>query len=742
MIRFFGKMAAVALASSLVLSAGTAQADAASPRPSSKLERKVYGEPEKLLAPMNSAISIFDGAVGREDGHDVMYTTTKGTTAVFSVVDLDDYKLLRSMPIPGVTDSWQHEVAPDGTVYIAAGGGSQPKLWSYSPETKELKGVADIPDASSTWALVTDEAGNAYVGTYPSGKVYRYDPVTKQVRDYGRLIGETSQEYVRSMAYYKGHIYAGTHDKKIFKLNVETGAKEDIADDPILDGEESFVYDLDEAGGYLFARFSKSSNMYVYDLEGERWLDTVIPNVTGLHVPKALEGKTYFISGGKLKSFDLAAHVVEDTGMAYASGLRGADWVYVDDPKLPGPNLVTIQFGGSVTFFNLETKTVRVFPPVVAPSASIVQAVETGPEGNLYVSGYTSAIGAIYNPATGQNTTITLGQADTMTPFEGDMWMGVYPNGYMYRYDPDKAPGAQNPEQMFQIGSDQDRINALTAAEGKLYIGTIPYYGKLGGAITVYDPHASGGPSVEVYRNVVENQSITGLAYRDGKIYGTTTIFGGLGSDPAASEAKMFVWDTESRTTVAEFTPRVEGAERPRLIGGISLGQDGLLWSTANGVIFAVNPQTLEVVKSRNLYPEVTDYGMWRPAKLYWSQDGLLYANVASKLTAIDPETLDFRYLGESESFALGADGNLYFTPTNEKTMLYKIAVSDRNIPGDVDGDGIVTGKDVSLVARHQHETVTEENRIYDVNQDGKIDSADVRLTVQLMRESRKEAKP
>ena len=735
-----GKTFGILLAAALSVFATTAAAAPPWQQAPTKLERKVFGEPEKLLAPMSSAIAIFDGAVGQEDGHDVLYTTVKGNPAIFNVVDLDDYKLLRSMEIPGVTDSWIHEVAPDGTVYIGAGGGSQPKLWSYSPVTKQLQGIAELPGEGSTWALAVDEKNRAYVGTYPGGKVYQYDPATKKVRDYGRLVGESAQEYVRSLAYDNGHVYAGTHNRQIFRINVETGEKtEIIGDTPLLAHEESFVYDLDITGGYLFARFSKSMNMYVYDLAKGEWLDLVIPSVSGLHVPKALNGKTYFVSDQKLKSFDLATHVIEDTGMTYGSSLRGADWVELEnDPALPGPNLVTIQFGGAVTFFNLQNKVVKVYPSVVTPSASIIQAVETGPEGAVYVSGYTSAVGAIYQPETGTNTVITLGQADTMVPFQGDMWMGVYPNGFMYRYDPDQAPGPQNPMQMFQIGEDQDRINAMTVAEGKLFIGTIPYYGKLGGAITVYDPNAADGATKRVYRNVVPNQSIAGLAYRDGKIYGSTTIFGGLGVDPTESEAKLFVWDVATGQTLASFTPQAEGVGRPKLIGGVSFGPDGLLWSTANGVIFAVDPETLQVVKSKNLYPEVTDYGMWRPAKMYWSADGLLYANVASKLTVIDPETLEFRYLAETESFTTGRDGNIYFAPTNEKTLLYKLTISDLVVYGDVDNDGLVTAKDVSLVAQHNGQTLTEENKRYDVNNDGRIDSADVREVVRAMQEAKK----
>jgi len=44
----------------------------------------------------------------------------------------------------------------------------------------------------------------------------------------------------------------------------------------------------------------------------------------------------------------------------------------------------------------------------------------------------------------------------------------------------------------------------------------------------------------------------------------------------------------------------------------------------------------------------------------------------------------------------------------------------------------------VSLVAQHNGQTLTEENKRYDVNNDGRIDSADVREVVRAMQEAKK----
>ncbi|MBA4493295.1 hypothetical protein ACFO25_06500 [Paenactinomyces guangxiensis] len=57
----------------------------------------------------------------------------------------------------------------------------------------------------------------------------------------------------------------------------------------------------------------------------------------------------------------------------------------------------------------------------------------------------------------------------------------------------------------------------------------------LGRALTIFDP---GSGQYDDYRNVVANQSVISLAYKDGFIYGGTSVSGGLGLKPAETEAK------------------------------------------------------------------------------------------------------------------------------------------------------------------------------------------------------------
>jgi outer membrane protein assembly factor BamB len=660
----------------------------------SKLDSTYFEEPGQLLTPLMDAISIFNGAVGTEDDKPVMYTTTKGLPAQLNVIDIKAEKLLRVIPLEGAENTWAHEVLPNGDLYIATIGGGA-KLWKYSPGAEQAEVVARFSGETFPFSITADQ-GKIYVGTYPSGKVYQYDPANGGVEDYGRMIGESSQEYIRSLAVIGDDVYSGTGHGKIIHYNKSTGEKEDIAASI---GEPGHVYDLDKVDDrYLFARYELSSNGYVYDTQEEKWLDVVIPKVRGLHVPEQSEdGKVYFMNTeNKLQTFDLETLKVEDTGITYKSGFRGVDWVEFGTPDLPGKSLVTINFSGYVTILNLENKATVATPALAEGTPNVMNKIETGPDGNLYITGVQTGKGAIYDPRTKSKKSFDMGQGDSIGIFGDKLLFGVYPEGDIREFDPSLEPSDSNPKKLFTVGEEQNRISSITEGEGKAYIGSIPFYGELGGALTVYDPNASEEEKVKVYRNVVEDQSVNSLVYRDGKVYGSTTINGGLGADPTAGEARIFVWDTETEEKIKEVPLSVEGLENPEAIGELSFGPEGLLWGASIDTIFAMDPETLEIVKSRKLYDSLP-LSAWNKIELEWSE-GLLYADFSGNLTAIDPESLESKQIARVYDFSVGHDGNLYYSSRENRTMLHKMEVKH------------VSDQEKMTVTNHQFERPNDGN--------------------------------
>ncbi|CAM3609195.1 cohesin domain-containing protein [Marinicrinis lubricantis] len=645
--------------------------------------RTTFGEPIEIGQPLesDSTIAIYDSVVGQEDGHNVLYTTLSGEPAQFNVINLDTYEVIRAIPLPLAKDSWTHVISPDGSyVYIA----SNQRLYRYSTSTKEIEDLGVIvAGETAIYGLSVDESGTVYGGTYPNAKVWRFDPETKQFSDYGRM-SETNS-YVRSLAFHDGAIYAGIGSTgSIVKLDPVTGEKTVIPLPPVEEvtgGQYPYVYNLDVVDQYLFAHLSGGglSKLIVYDLELEQWRTEQFNNFHGNRVSQPMNGKAYFKLNGngglKLVELDLASFETRELKVELDFSMKGGGWAYINgNEQLPGATLVSITFDGRVAYFNIETETAIIQQPIVKGLPVPIQALEKGPDGRLYMSGYPGGKAAIYDPETQETELFTMGQAESIG-FIGDKALfNVYPKAHIYELDTTLPIDETNPKELFQIGEEQDRPYVNLTAGSTMYMGTIPDYGKLGGALVVYDSASTSETKHKVFRNIVQDQSIVGLAYKDGKIYGSTSIYGGLDSDTTASLAKMFVWDTAAEEKIAEFTPELLQSRNVPMISGLTFGPDGLLWAAANGTIFALDPDTYEVEKSVNVYPETDNYGMWRPIHIRWGADGLLYTDLAGRLTVIDPDTLEAQSLGMNTAlFTLGDDGNIYYS---QSTRLYMIPVT------------------------------------------------------------------
>ncbi|WP_052759565.1 dockerin type I domain-containing protein [Paenibacillus sp. DMB20] len=721
---FFRKSMILCLSVLMLISPLAANADGAE----ANSPAATFGQPVDLGSPIQQ-ISIFDSAYNQVDGSDYMYTTVSGTPAVLNVINLNTYKIVNTVPLEGSEQAWVHQADKNGSVYV---GSTSNILYRYDASSGKIERLGvPIPGEGGIWSMTLDDDGNVYGGTFPGGKVFRYDAARKQFTDFGSAV--EGQQYVRSMAYHGGYVYAGTGSTgHLIRIDPATGAKDEIPLKPI-PGVDAypFVYNLDVAGDYLFAHLSGGSvkQLIVYDLVNKQWLDTAIEGYDGVKVSPERNGKVYFLQNKKLVSFDLASHEVRDTGIAQTMSMKNSGWIGTNAQE----KLVSIQFNGIVTLMQPEKGVREELHPIVEGQSAPLHVLEKGPDGSLYMSAYPSANAARYNPATKSREMFTMNQAESMGAYGGKLYIGIYPGAQIHELSPDLPFKLnENPLYKFSVGEEQDRPYVFAAGDDKVFFGTVPLYGKLGGSLVTYEPASVTSVTYSVYRNVVQDQSIVGLAYKDGKLYGSTSIHGGLGTQPTASEAKMFVWDTERGSKLAEFTPALSTAiKNPLMISGLTFGPDGLLWAAADGIIFAVDPDTLEVVKEAAIYPGVKDYGMWNPIHLRWGQDGLLYTDLYGRITVLDVGTMKAVYTGpETGYMALGDDGHIYYA---EGTRLKMIPVNDSE-PGnpgtapsaDVNGDGSVNLLDLMLVAKHTGIPVSDTNARLDLNGDGVIDVADV----------------
>lgn len=620
------------------------------------------------LGPMastpNVPAAIFNTYGGR------LYAYAAAVGDVFSVVDVESNLRVDLEQMPGIGTAYTHTAAPDGKIYVAGDAGV---LYMYDPATQTSQKIGTVLEGHQVWSAAGDEAGNIYFGTYKSGgaHVVKYNASTAKLEDLGMADPSGSSDYVRSMAYKDDKLYLGlglaakVHVMDLKNQNKITDITPSdlhgrIKKDPA-DGVVQYVYSMGIAGETLMAHVDngKKDALLFYHLDKQQWDDKVLLmdgvkdeenydfgvwNFT--HLP-VYGDYAYLIHDRQLMQINHKTLDIVEKITKYPSGLRGG----TVSLKGGNPVVLTVSRGGEIVYMDVAAKTTTRGQASVMGAPLGLHNLTAGNNGKLYMTTYPGGPkGAEYDPKTQEARMYNQGQAEGIIAGEGDnIYFGIYPGAIIQSMDT-KEPGKFQTLFEMKITWEQDRPYIMQYQDGLLLIGTIPDYGKTGGALAIYNP--SDGTH-KVYRNVVEKQSIVGLAMKDGIIYGSTSQKGGLNapSESLPTEPpKVFVWDVASETKTAEFSMDIPGLNTP-MISGLTFDKDGNLWGAAVGILFTLDTDTNTVSKYKNIYPEVSGRGMWRPVHIKFGADGLLYTDLAGKLTVVDPASENWDHV------TLPADG-------------------------------------------------------------------------------------
>ena len=133
----------------------------------------------------------------------------------------------------------------------------------------------------------------------------------------------------------------------------------------------------------------------------------------------------------------------------------------------------------------------------------------------------------------------------------------------------------------------------ISGPDGLIYIGSEPPYGELGGALGVWDPKQN--KTIENYRHLVTNQSITSLAWepRSGLIFGGSGNYGGGGTRPAEQEAKFFAFDPKKKGKVFEASLVPGAVKYPA-----TCAAQGKVFTTVGDKLLVFDPQPMKVVRT------------------------------------------------------------------------------------------------------------------------------------------------
>lgn len=612
------------------------------------------------------------------DGTPVAYVFSDGQPVSFNVVDLRTGELIDSQDMTGYSIAASIEVAEDDTVYFSVRGPNDGTLWSYDPQERQVEKLAGRIAGEALLRNLVVDGDMLYGSTYPNAKVYSYDLATGEIRDYGSVTDDGA--YAWGLDLVDGELWVGTGTvPHLMRLDPATGELDELALPPAVAEQADFINRVEQHGDLVLISYSPAGedNTAVYDLAAEQWLDP-FDEVTSQWSEAELDGRMFWTSGSGVHAFDLATRTTQDIGWAdgpLAAELEGTNdlsLLPIGTAEFPGQALVGVRVDGRLWRYDPATGTGDVLTPGIKGAPATVHSVGHGADGDIYFGAYLSA-GVMARVDTGTGTVEQLTgpkQADSFVAHHNRTVVGTYPGADFYVAKANEPwEWGTNPSFLLGLGRSgayaQDRPLTMVSAGGRVAAGTVPNYGELGGALTLFNP-SSG--KFDVFRNVVPDQSVTTLAYRDGLIVGGTSIHGGLSSTPTQTEAELFVWDADKDELVTSQVV-VEGAE---VIHALAFDAAGRLWGLAgNGVLFEYDLATNEVVR-RVQTPARAGNTWGRLSELYLHPDGRLYGNADGRLFRFHPDTGHFTTLvtGSARNSAAAPDGSIYFA---DSTNVYRL---------------------------------------------------------------------
>ena len=485
-------------------------------------------------------------------------------------------------PLSSEMGSWGYTVDHENRIYL--GSYYYAHLLRFDPKKEDWDDLGRPGGETESFicALTTAPDGKIWGGTYPSAKLFSYDPKTGVIQDYGRM--DPDQFYCYPTAGEDGFIYCAIQFEKmdIVVFNPEKKAKTSLI--PLehrKPGRMSLVKGKD---GKVYARIPTTGQWFLIE-EGRRLVEAPLSHIP--FIPKVLPD--------------------------------GRDFYFIDN------NILRLR--------NPVTKEEKEILLQYEAAGAYIFVVGRGPGGQIYGSSMLPLRLFVYDPQTQSlknlgKASIATGEIYSMDSLNGKLYLCSYPEARLSVYDPQKPlrfgdKEDSNPRDLGPIGNEQYRPRTMIAGpHGRVFIGSYPNYGLLGGAISVYDPKKN---EKRVYRHIVQNQSIASLAYIEkfDLIAGGSSIWGGTGTHAIEKEAKLILWDPKEERKIFEIIPVPE----TKVILSLAVTVDGMLYGiTDNEKVFVFDSERREVKKifalgfkeprgiSLQLGPDLRLYGLTKGA--------------------------------------------------------------------------------------------------------------------------------
>jgi len=500
--------------------------------------------------------------------------------------------------------------------------------------------------------MTEDDRGRIWSVTYPDSGVVCFDPLTRELRDYGSVHRENWQQYQRFVAADDaGWLYfaLGNTASQIIMLDPESGEATPVL--PEVERVTGPAYLYRDLNGKVYGQALEGAADGWYELY--RGQATKIGALTQRNPKPIITGSQglfhdRFPDGRILKRCDLTDRVIA-----------------VEDPATGAVREHAFDYG---------TDGAHIMGLAAAPDGTICG-------GTAFPMRFFS-----FNPRTDTwiNRPAYL-QFNTVARQGDCFFFGGYIKGFLLEWDPSrpwvdtvKGDPNGNPRWLIECNPDIYRPHKLLAhPDGKtLVLAGTPGYGYTGGGLLFWDRETETGTLLKHAEILPEHSTMSLVALPGGKLLGGSTTDPGTGGERKATEAELYIMDMVSK--------RVEWREVviPGVQGYVDLclGANGIVYGIADAVrFFAFDP-----VERRLLHVEETE-AQFGPTgyqqgqrKLVTGPDGALYAIFLKAITRVNLKTHRPELLAEPPvPVQFGGDildGRLYFAAASH---LYSCALPE-----------------------------------------------------------------
>jgi outer membrane protein assembly factor BamB len=521
------------------------------------------------------------------------------------------------------------------TIYLSFGQYNAPLfLLAVNPDTGQIRQFnGPLSSEMGSWGYTVDHENRIYLGSYLSARLLRFDPKKEDWDDLGRPGGETESFICALTTAPDGKIWGGTYPSaKLFSYDPKTGVIQDCGR---MDPDQFYCYPTAAEDGFIYCAIQfEKMDIVVFDPE-KKAKTSLIPlehrKPGRMSLVKGKDGKIY----SKLSSSDKWYLIEGGERLVEISKSE----IPFPQESLPDGRMFHLIDENLLRIENPLTKEKKEIPLQYEAAGSYIFVVSTGPDEKIYGSSMLPLRLFVYDPQTQSlknlgKASIATGEIYSMDSLNGKLYFCSYPEARLSVYDPQKPlrfgdKEDSNPRDLGPIGNEQYRPRTMIAGpHGRVYIGSYPDYGLLGGAISVYDPKKN---EKRVYRHIVQNQSIASLAYIEkfDLIAGGSSIRGGTGTHAIEKEAKLILWDPKEERKIFEIVPVPEA----KAILSLAVTVDGMLYGiTDNEKVFVFDSERREVKK-------IFDLGFKEPRgiSLQLGPDLRLYGLAKEAIFFIDP---------------------------------------------------------------------------------------------------------